>query len=165
MKVCWCNLVHGFFWTLHSRLNRKFRELKLIFSYLSASSTRMPEKVMHMAIFLCELALLEADPYLAHPPSLIASGAIALAYHCMDHVDVWPHDHQKTTGYTLKQLAPVVNSLNDTHEKSFQAAQQATREKYRAAKYLVVSRVPHRKLSIRLDWRAWIWLKIELSAW
>uniref|UniRef100_A0A0A9W0G1 Cyclin-A1 n=1 Tax=Lygus hesperus TaxID=30085 RepID=A0A0A9W0G1_LYGHE len=116
------------------------------------ASLRLPDKVMFLAMYICELSLLEADPYLEHLPSLIACGAIALARHCLGYVDVWPVCLSDSTGYSLKQLAPVVNCLNDTHAKSFTVTQQqAMKEKYKAPKYQRVSAIPHKKLSLRMD--------------
>lgn len=117
-----------------------------------AASVRLPDKVMFLSLYICELSLLEADPYLEHLPSLIGCGAIALARHCLGYVDVWPVCLSESTGYSLKQLAPVVNCLNDTHARSFTVTQQqAMKEKYKAKKYQMVSMIPHKRLSLRLD--------------
>ncbi|KAF6209120.1 hypothetical protein GE061_014863 [Apolygus lucorum] len=116
------------------------------------ASVRLPDKVMFLAMYICELSLLEADPYLEHLPSLIACGAIALARHCLGYVDVWPVCLSESTGYSLKQLAPVVNCLNDTHAKSFTVTQQqAMKDKYKSKKYQMVSIIPHKRLSLRMD--------------
>ncbi|BES96738.1 cyclin a [Nesidiocoris tenuis] len=116
-----------------------------------AASTKMSQKVMFLSIFICELTLLEADPYLECSPSLIASGAIALARHALGYSDVWPAQLAQLSGYSLRQLAQVVNHLNETHARSITSAQAATKEKYKSQHFLQVSKVPVKKLSIRVD--------------
>lgn len=114
-----------------------------------AASTKLPDKNLFLAMYICELTLLEADPYFDFYPSIIASGAIALARHCLGFIEVWPVNLARTTGYTLCQLSQVIVHLNETHNKSFTSKHVAIRDKYKAAKFESVSQIPFKKLIIR----------------
>lgn len=114
-----------------------------------SSCIKFPPKVIYLAMYICELTLLEADPYLDFYPSLIASGAIALARRCLDYADVWPSSLVQVSGYSLLQLGPVINHLNETHHRSFTLSQTAIRQKYKSAEYEGVSTVPFRRLVLR----------------
>lgn len=114
-----------------------------------SSCVKLPSKVIYLAMYICELTLLEADPYLEYYPSLIASGAIALARHCLDYADVWPSSLMQATDYTLMQLGPVITLLNETHHKSFTLSQTAIRQKYKGSEYEGVSAIPSKRLVLR----------------
>lgn len=114
-----------------------------------AAKADLASKVCFLAMYICELTLLEADPYLEFCPSLISCGAIALAKRSLGCGEVWPNKLVDITGYTLSQLGPVITHLNETHRKSFTLAQTAIRQKYKTAKYQHVSDVPYKPLTVR----------------
>lgn len=113
------------------------------------SYDKIPTKILYLAMYISELTLLQAEPYLEFYPSMIACGAIVLARHCLDYTDIWPSNLVRFTGFTLMQLAPIISHLNETHEKSFLSSHPAIRQKYCSAKYRYVSQIPYRKLVIR----------------
>lgn len=92
-----------------------------------------------MLQYLCELTLLEGDPYLVYVPSIVASAALAVGRHCLEYEDVWSTELQQATGYTLAQLAPCVAHLNVTHTKADSHPQQAVFDKYKSPKYVFIS--------------------------
>ncbi|XP_014484072.1 PREDICTED: cyclin-A2 isoform X2 [Dinoponera quadriceps] len=101
-------------------------------------SNNLSDKIKFLAMYLCELSLLEADPYLQYLPSHLAASALALARHTMQE-EVWPHELELSTGYDLKTLAECINNLNRTFCNAPNIQQQAIQEKYRSNKYGHVS--------------------------
>ncbi|KAG7204794.1 hypothetical protein KM043_005201 [Ampulex compressa] len=98
------------------------------------TSNNLSEKIRYLAMFLCELSLLEVDPYIMFLPSHLAASAVVLARHTLQE-EIWPHELELSTGYSLKDLKVCVNCLNNTfrHAPNFQ--QQAIQEKYKSSKY------------------------------
>lgn len=83
--------------------------------------------------YLCELSLLEADPYLQYMPSVIAAAAMALARHTIG-LPMWSAQLQRRTGYALEQLHDVLVCLSLTMTAAPGAAQQAIQDKYKTSK-------------------------------
>lgn len=83
--------------------------------------------------YLCELSLLEADPYLQFLPSTISAAAIALARHNLN-LCIWSTELEEVTGYTLENLKEVIFHLSRTHVASVDLPQQAIQDKYKASK-------------------------------
>ena len=83
--------------------------------------------------YLCELSLLEADPYLQFVPSKISSAAIALARYNLN-LPIWSAKLEEATGYTVTELKDVIFHLSHTHVASVDLPQQAIQEKYKALK-------------------------------
>jgi len=105
-------------------------------------------RLTNLAQYLCELTLLEGDPYLAFTPSVIACSALAVARHCLDYDDVWPSMLSDSTGYSLHNLAPCVVHLNVTHSRASTLPQQAICDKYKNQKWQKVSEVSPKSLRI-----------------
>ncbi|XP_055481855.1 cyclin-A2 [Psammomys obesus] len=95
-------------------------------------------KVESLAMFLGELSLIDADPYLKYLPSLIAGAAFHLALYTVTGQS-WPESLVQKTGYTLESLKPCLMDLHQTYLKAPQHAQQSIREKYKHSKYHGVS--------------------------
>lgn len=91
-----------------------------------------------LAMFLGELSLIDADPYLKYLPSLIAGAAFHLALYTVTGQS-WPESLVQQTGYTLESLKPCLMDLHQTYLKAPQHAQQSIREKYKHSKYHSVS--------------------------
>lgn len=83
--------------------------------------------------YLCELSMLEADPYLQYLPSHLAASAVALARHTLQE-ETWPHELELSTGYNLKTLKECISHLNRTFSNAPNIQQQAIQEKYRNTK-------------------------------
>ncbi|XP_057612759.1 cyclin-A2 [Chionomys nivalis] len=95
-------------------------------------------KVESLAMFLGELSLIDADPYLKYLPSLIAGAAFHLALYTVTGQS-WPESLVQKTGYTLESLKPCLMDLYQTYLRAPQHAQQSIREKYKHSKYHGVS--------------------------
>lgn len=86
-----------------------------------------------LAQFMCELSLLEADPYLQYLPSLIAAGAMAMARRTIG-LPMWPVALQRRCGYTLEALHDVCFHLARTLDGAPASQQQAIQDKYKTNK-------------------------------
>uniref|UniRef100_A0A499FUV9 Uncharacterized protein n=1 Tax=Anopheles farauti TaxID=69004 RepID=A0A499FUV9_9DIPT len=106
----------------------------------------VPDKVKYLAMYLCELSLLEADPYLTYIPSKIAAGALALSRRALD-LPMWSKMLEKNTGYKLQELKDIVLDLNKTHTDAPTMQQQAIQEKYKSKMYNEVSTWPTSELT------------------
>lgn len=82
---------------------------------------------------MCELSLLEADPFLKYLPSHLAASAIALARHTLRE-EVWPHELQLSTGYCLEDMKECISDLNKSFKNAPDLPQQAIQEKYKNKK-------------------------------
>ncbi|XP_066089976.1 cyclin-A2 [Saccopteryx bilineata] len=95
-------------------------------------------KVESLAMFLGELSLIDADPYLKYLPSVIAGAAFHLALYTVTGQS-WPESLVQKTGYTLESLKPCLLELHQTYLRAPQHTQQSIREKYKNPKYHGVS--------------------------
>uniref|UniRef100_A0A4X2KWZ4 Cyclin-A2 n=1 Tax=Vombatus ursinus TaxID=29139 RepID=A0A4X2KWZ4_VOMUR len=90
-------------------------------------------KVESLAMFLGELSLIDADPYLKYLPSVTAGAAFHIALYTITGKS-WPESLIQQTGYTLESLKPCLMDLHQTYLRAPQHAQQSIREKYKTAK-------------------------------
>ncbi|XP_076227714.1 cyclin A isoform X2 [Nomia melanderi] len=97
-------------------------------------SSNLSEKIKFLAMYLCELSMLEGDPYLQFLPSHLAASALALARHTLQE-EMWPHEIELTTGYSLKNLKECIIFLNRTFCNALNIQQQAIQDKYKSNKY------------------------------
>ncbi|XP_052537588.1 cyclin-A2 [Tympanuchus pallidicinctus] len=95
-------------------------------------------KVESLSMYLGELTLIDADPYLKYLPSVIAAAAFHLASYTITG-QTWPESLCKVTGYTLEHIKPCLMDLHKTYLKAAQHTQQSIREKYKSTKYHAVS--------------------------
>ncbi|XP_072747433.1 cyclin-A1 isoform X1 [Anoplolepis gracilipes] len=101
-------------------------------------SNNLSDKIKFLAMYLCELSMLEADPYLQYLPSHLAASAVALARHTLQE-EIWPHELELSTGYDLKTLKECITYLSKTFCNAPNIPQVAIQEKYRSNKYGHVS--------------------------
>ncbi|XP_018568143.1 G2/mitotic-specific cyclin-A-like [Anoplophora glabripennis] len=106
----------------------------------------MDPKTIHLAMYICELALLEGEDYLDHFPSKLAAASIALARHTLSKQKPWPEKLQNASGYTLKELSPVVQRQQKTFSDSPLKDQQAIQTKYKSEKFNRVALLKPRML-------------------
>ncbi|XP_055598021.1 G2/mitotic-specific cyclin-A-like [Uranotaenia lowii] len=118
----------------------------LVFTTLYCVMNDVPDKVKYMCMYLCELSLLDADPYLTYLPSKISAGALALSRYSLD-LPIWSRMLETNTGYRLEDLKDIILDLNKTHQKAESLAQQAIQEKFKGSKYLQVATVPATEIS------------------
>ncbi|XP_043917466.1 cyclin-A2 [Protopterus annectens] len=97
-------------------------------------------RVQSLAMFLGELSLIDADPFLKYLPSVIAASAFLLANYTVTQ-EVWPEVLEKLSGYTLESLTPCLTDLHQTYLSARQHAQQAVQEKYKSGKLHGVSSI------------------------
>ncbi|XP_061300053.1 cyclin-A2 isoform X1 [Pezoporus flaviventris] len=95
-------------------------------------------KVESLSMYLGELSLIDADPYLKYLPSVIAAAAFHLAGYTITG-QTWPESLCKVTGYSLEDIKPCLLDLHKTYLKAAQHTQQSIREKYKGTKYHGVS--------------------------
>ncbi|XP_057379783.1 G2/mitotic-specific cyclin-A-like isoform X1 [Daphnia carinata] len=100
--------------------------------------SRSSETCLHLASYLCELTLMETEPYLHHLPSVVAASCVALARLACGN-EVWPTHVHASTGYSLEQLVSCIKDLHTSWSQAPTNPQQAIREKYKAEKRHVVS--------------------------
>ena len=106
----------------------------LIFLMEYCISNNLSEKIKFLAMYLCELSMLEGDPYLQFSPSHLAASAVALARHTLLE-EMWPHELELSTGYSLRDLKDCIICLNKTFCNALNIQQQAIQEKYKSSKY------------------------------
>ncbi|XP_034657981.1 G2/mitotic-specific cyclin-A isoform X2 [Drosophila subobscura] len=100
----------------------------------------MPEKLKSLTLFLCELALMQGEPYLEYLPSLTSAAALAMSRHILG-MEIWTPHLEEITTYKLEDLKTVVLELCQTHNTSKELNTQAIREKYNREKYKKVASI------------------------
>uniref|UniRef100_UPI00358E8005 cyclin-A2 isoform X2 n=1 Tax=Myxine glutinosa TaxID=7769 RepID=UPI00358E8005 len=95
-------------------------------------------RLRSVSLYLAELTLIDADPFLRYLPSMIAAAAYALASLNLNR-DLWPETLTRFTSYTLEELRPCIIDLHRAHLAAPQHPQQAVPEKYKSSKYHGVS--------------------------
>lgn len=99
-----------------------------------------PERVQFLALYLCELSMLEADPYLQFLPSMLAASGIYLARQTLE-LEAWPIEIEKKLGYSVRQMQNCITHLYNTFLSAANLQQQAINEKYKSTKYQHVSMI------------------------
>ncbi|XP_063696227.1 G2/mitotic-specific cyclin-A [Culicoides brevitarsis] len=112
----------------------------LVFTQLYCIMNEIPDKVKFLTMYLCELSLLEADPYLQYHPSKISAAALAVARHTLD-MPMWSKSLEEEVGYTLDDLKEIIMHLNKSFEAAAELGQQAIQEKYKSSKFHSVSQL------------------------
>ncbi|EEB09943.1 G2/mitotic-specific cyclin-A, putative [Pediculus humanus corporis] len=94
------------------------------------------EKVKFLAMYLCELTLLEADPYLAYLPSEIAASALCVArYTLLDETEeIFPVKLQEVVDHHVEDLIDCISAVDNTFRKASSIPQKAIQEKYKSNK-------------------------------
>ncbi|XP_013111919.2 G2/mitotic-specific cyclin-A [Stomoxys calcitrans] len=111
-----------------------------VFINTYAVLTDIPDKVKFLTLYISELSLLEADPYLRFYPSMISAASLALARYLCD-LPVWSAELEEITTYRLEDLREVFLCLCKSHNSAVSLAQQAIQEKYKAEKFRSVSSI------------------------
>uniref|UniRef100_A0A336MS83 Cyclin-A2 n=1 Tax=Culicoides sonorensis TaxID=179676 RepID=A0A336MS83_CULSO len=112
----------------------------LAFITLYSIMNEVPDKVKFLAMYLCELSLLEADPYLQYLPSKISAAAFAVARHTLEY-PMWNKNLEEMVGYKIDDLKEIMMCLNKTFEAAPELGQQAIQEKYKSNKFHSVSQL------------------------
>lgn len=88
----------------------------------------LSDMVKFLAMYMCELTLLETIPYLQFLPSCLAAAAVALAQHTLQK-QVWPHELELFSGYALADLQDCLVLLNETYSNAEKSKLQEIRKK------------------------------------
>ncbi|XP_052738236.1 cyclin-A2 [Bicyclus anynana] len=114
------------------------------------------KKIFHMAAYIAELSLLEAEPYLQYKPSMIAAAALVTARHCLlcerqDCCDgaatkhcadvAWPEELATHSGYALADLTACARELSRSHAHAPHQPYQSIIDKYKNNKFDCVSTI------------------------
>lgn len=118
----------------------------LVFTTVYCVMNDVPDKVKNMCMYLCELSLLDADPFLTYLPSKISAGALALSRYTLD-LPIWSRMLETNTDYQLEDLKDIILDLNRVHQKAESLGQQAIQEKFKGSKYMQVATIPATELS------------------
>ncbi|XP_063776320.1 cyclin-A2 [Pseudophryne corroboree] len=105
-------------------------------------------KMESLCMYLGELFLIDAHPFLQYLPSIIAGSSFVIANYIINE-ETWPDSLAQFTGYSLESLKPCILDLHQTYFSAATHQQQAVREKYKTVKYHGVSTIdPPESLSI-----------------
>ena len=103
-----------------------------------AKESGCDDKTLSLAMYLAELTLVEADPFLKYIPSVTAAATLCLSRHTQG-LEAWPESLACLTGYTVQDLSECLHDLHMLFCRSLNSPQQAVREKYKQSKYQMVS--------------------------
>ncbi|XP_044749393.1 cyclin-A2-like [Coccinella septempunctata] len=119
---------------------------------MSTMTKEVRPRVMELAMYICELGLLEAEPFLEFIPSILAASAIAIAQHTLGE-EVWPESFVQILGYKLHQLKRCIIFLDIMFKKAPNMSQKAIHEKYKSQKHQHVAKILPREESLRFPER------------
>lgn len=89
---------------------------------------------------------MEGNDYLNLLPSKLAAACVALARYTLWKRITWPKRLKKVSGYSLKDLSPVIQKQNQTLNDSPMKQQQAIQSKYKKSMFNKVALIKPRKL-------------------
>lgn len=103
-----------------------------------AEVSKCPDTVTYLAQYLCELALMDDDPYLQYLPSIIAGAALCLANHTLNR-HPWGQDLVDFSGYEVHAFRECIHSLYSTFCNAPSREQKAVHEKFKHSKFNAVA--------------------------
>ncbi|VEN43525.1 unnamed protein product [Callosobruchus maculatus] len=106
------------------------------------SAAEIDQTTEFFAMYISDLVLLEGSDYIEHFPSKLAAASIALAtlHIRADKKGPWTTKLKQLSGYTLKELSPVIKRQLKTLEDSPRKQQQAIQAKYSSSRYHSVAK-------------------------
>lgn len=105
-----------------------------------AMCTRSDVKTIHLARYILESSLLDYD-MIEILDSKIAAGSLLLAFKMLHQTVVWDDTAEYYTGYTEKELTPLVKRLNELITV-LSRKRTTIRQKYRHESFKEVARIP-----------------------
>ncbi|KAH9368089.1 hypothetical protein HPB48_013727 [Haemaphysalis longicornis] len=105
-----------------------------------AAVSKTPAGVILLAQYSCDLALLDDDPYLRFPPSVIAGAAVCLVDRTFD----WQpraREPAEYSGYEDAHFQECLPCLHSSASKAPSHSQKAVKNDFNAANYLYVARL------------------------
>lgn len=103
-----------------------------------AEVNKCPDTVTFLGQYLCELSLLEDEPYLQYIPSIIAGAALSLANHTLGR-HPWGQDLVDYSGYKVGSFRECIHSLYSSFCNAHSRAQQAVHDKFKSPKFHCVA--------------------------
>nr|UST29463.1 g2/mitotic-specific cyclin-A-like [Haliclona caerulea] len=100
----------------------------------------MASKVESLARYLCELSLLDVDPFIEYLPSTVAASAVVLSLHTLG-LQSWNETLSHYTGLEFHELQSCIQDLHRVFAHAPKRQQQAIREKYSSSKCHCVSKL------------------------
>ncbi|XP_066245550.1 G2/mitotic-specific cyclin-A [Euwallacea similis] len=110
----------------------------LTFVTAMCTINKIEEKTKFLALYLCELSMLEGERYLEFLPSQLSASALILAQLTLEQT-VWPADFANNTGYKVSDLTQCLHFLYQVFLSAPSRPQHAIQDKYKSQKYLHVS--------------------------
>ncbi|RMX57292.1 hypothetical protein pdam_00012863 [Pocillopora damicornis] len=98
-------------------------------------------KVESLAKYLCELSLLNGEPFLQYRPSTVAASAVVLSLHTIG-LTSWNPTLAHYTGFQLLDLQACVHDLHRAFSHAPKQQQQSIREKYKSSSCHGVANLP-----------------------
>lgn len=109
--------------------------------YLAAANASSDDsRLGSLAKYLCELTLLDYDPYLKYLPSTIAASCVCLACSTLG-MPIWTPTMSYHMGYRLDELESCILDVHKTYVGSTTHPQQAVRDKYKLIRHHQVSQM------------------------
>lgn len=112
--------------------------LRFAIKYCLVSNSK--ETVRHLAQYLCELSLLDAEHFLHFLPSELGAASTALARHTLE-LDPWPESLQNLTGLRIEQLYTPLRALTHAFYNAATYPQKAVHEKFSSSKWNAVAQL------------------------
>ncbi|XP_017028694.1 G2/mitotic-specific cyclin-A-like [Drosophila kikkawai] len=94
----------------------------------------MSKVLKSLAMYISELSLLKANPFLLYLPSIISSASLALARHILG-MEMWSPQLEQITSYKLEALKTVILALSSHHSSAKDLKYQAIQKKYKGDHY------------------------------
>jgi len=111
------------------------------FLQLYCSMCNASETVANLSQYICELSLLDGNPFLKFIPSAIAAGSLALANYILG-LNMWDDEMAAASKYQLADLMYVILCLFNKYSSMPSCPHQAVYDKYKSQKYNAVANIP-----------------------
>ncbi|KAH8254955.1 hypothetical protein KR038_010764, partial [Drosophila bunnanda] len=96
--------------------------------------TGIANKLKYLALYISELSLMNAAPFMQHVPSLMSSASLALARHTLG-LDMWTPELEVITTYKIRDMKAIIRKLSIVHNEAENHVGQAIRVKYTGRKF------------------------------
>ncbi|KAL3274174.1 hypothetical protein HHI36_015588 [Cryptolaemus montrouzieri] len=115
------------------------------------SNHELDEATTNLALYLSELVLLEGEHYLNYKPSEIAAASILYARYNLMKPKLWPKEIEKSSGYCIRHLEPIVKAQWITFQDSPNKKEQSIQTKYKSSKYGRVALLKPRSVKLNFS--------------
>jgi cyclin A len=102
---------------------------------------KVDKKIEHLARYLAELTLFEAEPFLEYLPSQIAASAVYLALNSTTG-QIWTTELSEQIGYKSHEIRLCIRDMHNSWRESVDYPQKTIQNKYKQEKYDKVSTIP-----------------------